>query len=158
MVLKKHFQHGKDSLKFTTPRGHIVQQVGGNSSPQQGHGISPFLAFSPFYPFLSLLYLIFYNPHFHFTSCPPILCSVSPNPRGGNALKSLLFMLLRVSLQGSALLFPLLHLLSFSLLSQYLRVCVEPWGQTPYGKYKTSQSIRGGCRPWSIWHICWLTL
>lgn len=37
---------------------------------------------------------------------PPLLCSVSPNIRGGNELRSLLFLLLRDSLQGSALFFP----------------------------------------------------
>lgn len=37
---------------------------------------------------------------------PPLLCSVSPNIRGGNELRSLLFLLLRDSLQDSALFFP----------------------------------------------------
>lgn len=64
MALKKHLQQGKDSLKFTTPRGHIVQRVGGNSSPQQGHGI-----------------LLFYHLPFllHLLSTPPLLHISKPN-------------------------------------------------------------------------------
>lgn len=52
------------TLKFTTPRGHIMQQVGGNSSPQQGHGI-----------------LLFYHPPFllHLLSTPLLLHISKPD-------------------------------------------------------------------------------